>query len=299
VSRDRLFRTCQRAYFYNYYGAWGGWKEDAPARTRKLYILKNMKSLPMWAGSIIHDVIANALQRKTANNEDIVTQKLQSEARQQLREGWREAVNRRWEQYPKANNLHELYYGNQKTLPKEKTDRTKQRIYDCLAAFAESSLLKQILKAPYIQWKPIDELDAFTMENDLKVWCAIDFAYTASDNNLRIIDWKTGAEKQEELKLQLACYSLYAEQKWFTPIEHQRAAGVFLNENARISPYNIDAAALIEVKNTILESAEMMKAKLTDPEHNKAEEENFALCNNPSTCRNCNFKEVCPVELPA
>ena len=29
VSRDSTFRKCQRMYYYQYYGSWGGWNDDA------------------------------------------------------------------------------------------------------------------------------------------------------------------------------------------------------------------------------------------------------------------------------
>ena len=41
VSRNSLFSECRRAYYYNYYGSWGGWEANTSATTRKFYILKS------------------------------------------------------------------------------------------------------------------------------------------------------------------------------------------------------------------------------------------------------------------
>ncbi len=71
VSRDQLFKQCHRAYYYNYYGSWGGWERDASEETRKLYILKNIRTLAMWAGTIVHEVIAEALNRYARKNSPI------------------------------------------------------------------------------------------------------------------------------------------------------------------------------------------------------------------------------------
>ncbi len=57
ASRDRLFRSCPRAYFYNYYGYWNGWNDRADESTKLIYKLKKLQSLPLLAGSIVHDVI--------------------------------------------------------------------------------------------------------------------------------------------------------------------------------------------------------------------------------------------------
>jgi len=44
ISRDRVFQTCPRQYYFNYYGYWGGWETDAPERTRQIYVLKQLKN---------------------------------------------------------------------------------------------------------------------------------------------------------------------------------------------------------------------------------------------------------------
>lgn len=293
VSRDKLFRTCKRAYYFNYYGAWGGWDRNAPSRTRKLYTLKQIKNLPMWAGEIVHDVIAEALRGYAMQKKPISTGELQARARQKLRNGWREAVNRDWLQKPKKTNLHELYYGNGKSLPAEQTERVKRRVYNCLQAFAESAVLKEMLAASYLSWKPVDTLDSFMLDDHLKVWCAVDFAFVAPNGKLKVLDWKTGRERPDDLKLQLACYAQYVQQKWVTPIEQQDLQAIFLPDNARASNYEIRAAELIDAKDKILNSAAAMRAKLIDPATNEAREEDFPCSQDPQTCQQCRFREIC------
>lgn len=293
VSRDRLFRTCERAYYYQYYGSWGGWERDAPDRTRKLYILKNIKSLPMWAGEIVHSVIAESLRRYAMKKSPLTVAALQTEGRRKLRSGWLEAVNREWLHQPKKTNLQELYYGNGKTLPKEQTEKIRRKVNFCLENFSESTVLKEILAASYLNWKPVDMLDSFVLEGGLKVWCALDFAFVEPDGGLKVIDWKTGAERNDELHMQLACYAIYVRKKWHTDIANQRLAAVILPESARESLYSLDEQKLMEAQNQILESAAAMRAKLSDIENNIAEEENFAKCGNSRICQSCKFKEVC------
>ncbi|MFO7822087.1 MAG: PD-(D/E)XK nuclease family protein [Lentisphaeria bacterium] len=296
VSRDKLFRTCERAYYYNYYGSWGGWDRNADPHTRKLYILKQIKSMPMWAGQIVHEVIAEALRGYSMKKSPITTGELQARARQKLRNGWVDAVDRAWLQKPKKNNLHELYYGNGKTLPPEQTERIKKRVYQCLQAFAGSTVLKEMLAASYMSWRPVDTLDSFMLDDQLKVWCALDFAFVTPAGSLRVIDWKTGKERANDLRLQLACYAQYAQLEWMTPIEQQQLQAVFLPENARVSEYKISAEDLVSAKDTILNSAAEMRRKLVKPEANEAREEDFTCCNDAATCRQCKFREVCQPE---
>ena len=210
-----------------------------------------------------------------------------------MRSGWRDSVNQVWKQYPKKTNLFELYYGDGKHVPREETDAIKERVLECIDNFANSAIVKTIKSVPFLNWKPIDTLDTFAID-DLKVWCAVDFAYTDADGVLHIIDWKTGSEKKDALRFQLACYALYALEKWYVPVEKIAPHGVFLYDGARVSDFSVDAALLVSAKDQILTSAQAMKAKLKDVANNVAEEEDFPCNPNEFNCRNCNFREVCP-----
>jgi len=294
VSRDHLFQSCERAYYYTYYGSWGGWESDAPAATRKLYILKKHADPAMWAGGVVHGVIAEALRRHAMKRSPINAAELKAHAREKLRAGWLEAVNRDWEATPKKTNLFELYYGNGRTLPAEETERIKERVNSCLDAFADSAILREILAASYLSWRPVEQLDSFLLDGTLKVWCVIDFAFSDPAGWLRILDWKTGGEREDSLQLQLACYALFAADKWHVPVERQRVAGVFLREGARVSEYPVEPTTLIEAKDRVLTSAAAMRGKLADVEANLAREEGFSPCGKPWVCAGCNYREVCP-----
>lgn len=293
VSRAALFETCRRAYYYCYYGAWGGWEQGAPERTRLLYILKNIKTLPMWTGQVVHETIGEALERYARTGQPITAGELQTRARNRLRSGWLEAVQGEWRNQPKKTNLHELYYGNGKSLPREVTDAARQRVYECLDAFAASPVLREILAAPYLSWKPVDTIGSFDLDG-LKVWCAIDFAYTDTAGMTRLIDWKTGAEDRESLTTQLACYALYAVSEWGADLTRLRLHGVFLREGARVSEYPVQPELLVNAKDAILTSAAAMREVLDDPAANAASEERFPCCEDPGVCRRCNFRQACP-----
>jgi hypothetical protein len=60
-TRDEVFRTCPRQYWFAYYGYWNGWLENAPERTRQIYILKNLKNRHVWAGEKVHECIQRSL----------------------------------------------------------------------------------------------------------------------------------------------------------------------------------------------------------------------------------------------
>src|SRR5438309_12088224 len=65
-SRHEKFAECRRLYYFTYYGAWGGWRADAPPITRELYLLKKLSNRFQWAGNVVHDAIRDALTQARA-----------------------------------------------------------------------------------------------------------------------------------------------------------------------------------------------------------------------------------------
>ena len=299
VSRAQLFGNCQRAYYYNYYASWGGWAKDASPETVLAYQLKNVKPMILWAGSIVHDTIKEALSDFAATGRKPSTEALREAAVKRLRSGWLECINGEWRNAPsKKTNLFELYYGNGedygtcRKLPREETDAVRERVLNALDAFASAPVLKTILDTPTSRWKVIDELSFFTI-GPVKVWCAVDFAYTDADGILHIIDWKTGSEHKATLRQQLACYALFATKVWETPLERVRLHGVFLNDGGRLADYPVEPGLLESVTGQIQASYNAMRAKLTDPERNLADIENFPQSLSEYTCGTCAFRRIC------
>jgi len=306
VSRARLFRTCQRAYFFQYYGAWGGWDVQAPEQTRLLYILKNMTSFPLWGGSTVHDIIKDALVefRATRQMPDLPT--LQAAARNRLNAGWKQSRQKEWLQDPKkCTNLFEHYYAQDgEQVPPEEIAALRTKVFDALESFCNCGILQMLETLPPTQWGSIDTLSSFIAgilpaqdnapELPLKVWCALDFSYVDQEGFYHIIDWKTGAEHRDELRLQLACYALFAMETMRVPLEKIRLEGVFLNDGGRISTYDINNETLLAAKDQILKSAQAMRAKLQDPVANLADEETFACTIDTSVCTRCPYQKICP-----
>lgn len=306
VSRSRLFRTCQRAYYYQYYGAWGGWALDAPSQARLLYILKQMNSFPLWGGSIVHDVIRDCLKEFQATRVLPEVSALQEKARAKLNLGWKQSRNREWEKDPKhCTNLFEHYYAQEgQQVSNEEIAALRSKVFDALESFRNCDVLAAIQNLDNSHWGTIDLLSSFIVGElpateiapalQLKVWCALDFSYMDNDGILHIVDWKTGNEHKEELRQQLACYALYAMQTHHIPLERLSLEGVILNDGGRISTYEIKNDAIIAAKDQILNSANAMRAKLRDQVNNIAEEDDFLCTTNPAFCATCPYRQVCP-----
>ncbi len=298
ISRAQLFQECQRAYYYNYYASWGGWKKDAPADVRLAYLLKNLQRLVQWAGTIVHETIKEALANTAVHGEKLPLAKLQENAVQKMRNGWKEALDKEWISSPKKTNIFELYYGDGENygacrrLPRETTDAIKQRVLDCMEGFFYSPAVREIYQTSPEQWLAIDALDSFQID-DIKVWCAPDFAFKDAAGLFHILDWKTGSENTRTISQQLACYALYSMKKWEIPLEQIRIQGVFLKDGGRVQNYQLNAETIEAVQKQIQDSYRSMQEKLSDVKENLAKEEDFPRRLVESRCENCPFRRIC------
>ncbi len=365
ASRARLFRTCPRAYYYNYYGYWDGWSYRADDKTKLIYRLKKLQSMVLWAGSTVHDILEDILnmqkaigtgasepermeiyyqlkhlhslhhsetsrytdERKVKAEEEakaleqamqevndnqvpkLTSALLRSIARLKLRRGFKDSLSQK--KRPDAKKLYLFEHFYEEEIGKEKADRTSDKIYTALEAFCNSPAIADMLAMPPGNWKSVDELNKYNLKNiftnpddpdkyfynDIPVWCAIDFAYIDHNGDLWIVDWKTGKENKEELRLQLASYAIYAQQEWGFPLEKIHLCGVYLNEEARVSYYPVTAEDVAEARAGIADSCRGMLDLLDDQTENSASENNFLPVPEEFNCRYCNFKKVCPAAI--
>jgi hypothetical protein len=287
-TRHKLFHECQRAYYHQYYGYWDGWTDSAPDRARLTYRLKNMKTLPMWLGDIVHRMVERILV-DLRNRELNTLESYQKQSRDILNREWLQSVEKKWQWKPKYNlNLFEHYYGLE--ISAEERGAAREKVYRCLAHFMGSPLFEQLGALRPEQWKSIEKLEQFVV-GERPVYVKIDCA-TGSDGALTIHDWKTGKETEETIA-QLGCYALYAYHVWRIPLEKQRLVSFYLDGNT-VQEHVPTAAELIETKDFILSSMEKMIAMLdSGAEKNEASEEKFPMATRRSQCRRCFFRERC------
>ncbi|MBI4577591.1 MAG: PD-(D/E)XK nuclease family protein [Planctomycetes bacterium] len=295
LSRDKLFRECPRAYFFHYYGSWGGWDRRSGERPRLLYVLKRMSALDLWAGDLVHRVIEEACQRaRRAGPGDGADPEAQlGHARDRavalLRREWVDSQERRWEDAPKHYlNLFEHYYGT--PLPRERTDAIKERVLGCLGQFFRSSAWEEMRRTPAAGWLTIEALDSFPVEG-VRVYARPDLAQRRG-GRVVLYDWKTGRPRPDD-EDQLVAYSLYALHKgWAAALEEVEAVAAYLatGEWRRVE---LDGPRAEAVRARVREGARSMRALLDDPEANRGTEGRFPLTEDLAACRRCNFRAAC------
>ena len=199
-SRDEIFQTCPRQYYFNYYAYWGGWESNAPERTRQIYILKNLKNRFMWAGGKVHDCIKHTLKNLQRGISVLDVDEIVSITLDQMRDEFRSSRGKRYLLYPKTCALFEHEY--ELDLPDDQWKKTAEDVEQCLRNFYRSETFTMLQELPQENWLEVEDFSFFFLDG-IKIWAVIDCSFRTEDGVV-IIDWKTGRGTASDLSVQLS-----------------------------------------------------------------------------------------------
>lgn len=285
-SRHGKLEECARAYYYHYYGSWGGWERGAAALTKELYTLKKLTTRKAWAGSVVHDAIAEVLAEiqagrtpEPARTRNAVLERMRREFRESRAQDYRRR---------KAFGLQEHEYAED--VAPEEWKANADAVDACLAAFFSSRFPKVAAELSEAQWLPIDELGSFPFEGT-KIYAAPDFAYRTAEGGAVVVDWKTGLARQSDHE-QLLGYALFAEAVWGVPAARVTGLVVYLPAMDE-QQVKIDPAELQSFQGRMRASIEGMRGRLEDPAQNRAAIEQFPQTQSEEACARCVFRRPC------
>jgi len=288
-TRDEVFRTCLRQYWFSYYGYWNGWLEDAPERTRQIYILKNLKSRHAWAGEKVHECIQRSLNNIRRGIKVLPVDEIISITIKQMRAEFRSSRSKNYLKNPKTCALFEHEYGIEVT--EDQWKEMANNVEVCLRNFYASDIYDGLKSHPKEEWLEVEEFSSFHLDN-IKVNLVIDCAIKERDRVI-IYDWKTGKSIPEDLPIQLTCYALYAMEKWQIPPESLSIVEYNLSFNKK-SWFSVTKGQIEDIEEYIRGSIKDMQSLLIDVENNiPLEEDRFSKVEDGRVSQRCNFRKVC------
>jgi CRISPR/Cas system-associated exonuclease Cas4 (RecB family) len=290
ISRDRVFQTCPRQYYFNYYGYWGGWETDALERSRQIYILKQLMNRYMWAGSKVHDCIKHTLTNLQRGISVLEDDQIVSITLNQMREEFRSSRDKRYLTHPKTCALFEHEYDLD--ILDADWKRIAVDMEQCLRNFYGSETFDMLKELPKQMWLEVEDFSSFNLDNT-KIWAVLDCSFQTEDGGITIIDWKTGRKTSEDVSMQLSCYAMYATEKWGVDPEKVKLIeyNLLANQGAE---FTVGASEIENTKTYIAGSIADMQSLLVDVGENVPKEENaFQKVEDERTRANCNFRKVC------
>jgi PD-(D/E)XK nuclease superfamily len=291
-SRHEKFEECLRAYYYQYYGSWGGWDAPAGSPVRELYVLKKLSSRWQWAGSVVHDAIKQMLDRARRTGEFRSLDDVLSRAHRRARGDWAASREKSyWREASRIVGLVEHEYAE--PVPGPEWKRLWDEVIEgSLRAFYASPIFGAVRATPRERWLAVDELDSWTFDAT-KIWVAVDFAFTDGDGVVHVLDWKTGRAREVD-HTQVGIYVLYAQQKWGASPDAIMGELVYLSTpNADRVSVSVGGEALEGCKDAMRRSISAMQARLEDAMRNVARLEQFPQLPERDRCRRCPFRRPC------
>jgi hypothetical protein len=289
-SRDGIFNACLRGYYYHYYGSWNGWRHDAPADLRELYIMKNLQTIPMWRGTVVHQVVQEIVGGLREGRPLPVEQAL-TLARDRMQRDFEDSRTGRYRRRPnRICGLVDHYYD--KAVTGDVLQETMVAVEGCLRRVYGAGSYQTMLQRGPGSIVEVEKLQSMTMSGH-KVWVSPDVIASTGADKLMIVDWKTGASASSEgTRLQLAIYGIYAAQTY--GVDPNQLIGV--EENLRLGEAHVHALkeyVLDEARQYMKASILRMQSLLHDPERNVALMDYFPKTDKLARCMGCNFRRAC------
>mgnify|MGYP001168071259 FL=1 len=285
-SRNRLFRDCRKAYYFQYYASWGGWEKDANDFSKRAYLLKNIRTIDIWIGDIVHQVIKWLIEEIKASRDQSLDTAL-FHAKRTVKRTWEQSRSKSWEQNVKHNlNLLEHYYNCEPS--KDELTEKLRKITKSLNFFYNSGFYDYLKGIKPEEIIAIDSLDKFTFEG-VNVFAVPDLA--VKREKILLYDWKTGKSSQNDA-MQLSCYVLYGCSKWGADVDNFEITPVYLAKDD-LEYSSVGVIPIEEVKTYIRDSLSDMRSLLISVEKNEIDPNKCEKTIDKYKCPRCKFKQIC------
>lgn len=276
ISRYEVFDKCKRQYFYTYYG-----KYASAVPLYKINQLKELTSIPLEIGNVIHDVLEAFLKRLQKSDARIDEQRFFSYAHELAKS------------YFSGKTFLEIYY---KYLPVIEMAKIIEKIDICLNNFIHSPVYSWIFMAALHDrhlWMIEPDGYGETRLDGLKVYCKMDFLLPV-DDTIYILDWKTGKRDEHKHTMQLRGYSAAAAALFTIPSHKIFPRIVYLYPSFDEMEITVGDEEVQQLIALIHEQTETMYTFCSDVEKNTPREMDFFMQNpSPSLCRQCKYRELC------
>jgi hypothetical protein len=276
ISRYEVFDKCKRQYFYSYYSKF---VEGVPVY--KINKLKELTSVPLEIGNVVHDCIEAFLRRLQKSDSSIDEKRFFEYARSLARK------------YFSEKTFMETYYG---AIDKIDMDRVFEKIDKCLNNFINGPLYSWIYMVAIrdkSNWMIEPAGYGETRLDGLKAYCKMDFLLPVGDE-IHILDWKTGGKDEVKHSSQLLGYAAATNHNFNIPLKNIYPKIVYLHPS--YDELQVDCAKhdFSSLYNTIRQQTSLMYSYCENSEKNVPKSiDSFPASPSPSLCRQCKFQELC------
>ena len=279
-SRYNLFRYCERAYYFHYYGSWNGWDTYAPEQIKEAYRLKQLISKELWLNIVLKKSLLNAINSKPLSSRTFAAE-FEHKSHRVLSSDITSLYSEEWQNDPKKICIDKIYYKENSIDKITAWIRNKTAVK--VKLFRESKLFYELSSLPFPAFLDTNHPLSFT-QNNIQIWCSPDLMWTFH-GKLNILNLNNGSGWSFIAGLNM----LYARQNNNHVPSSIVCRTAFIDKDSYFSVYGIRSPK--EIMNIITDSSEEMRSRLTFDK--KAYIENFPKTTEQEKCQTCRFKAIC------
>jgi hypothetical protein len=302
VSESKLFRRCQRQWYFKHCVANAHAKKD-PLR-RRAYLLSKLQSISGWRGQLVDTVISKELVPALNQHRPVTLQQLKERAHQLFDAQLRCAREHRLHDAgfsPTALGeefaaFHCMEYG--KGIPDEDVERARAEVNAALTNLFELVELRESLKNARYR---VAQRALTLPHSEVTVRAVPDVIAFYDAAPPAIIDWKVHVFGLQDAWLQLGTYAvaLAASQHKDFPSSHDPWApeDVRLLEaqllNSVVREHRIEAQQFAEIQGYIAQSVNEILLVTGGRANGELRPDQFAVTSDPDVCGRCPFRAIC------
>ena len=275
-TRYETFSICKRRYFYQYYN-----KYDPDMPRREIQRFKDLVSIPLEIGSIVHQVFETLLSRLRQTPVSIDRVRFFTFAERLVEDRIKEAA------------FDEVVYGELKRV--DALD-LNPKVCECLENFMASERfdwLTQVAIETSAEWIIDPPGYGESRLGDQKVYCKVDFLFPMGEE-YHIIDWKTGKQDPEKHRRQLLGYSTWAAYHFEIDPDLVRPTIAYLHPQYQEVHEVFSGADLVSFEFQVRAETEEMYGYCRDiPMNIPLDKHEFPLIEDDRICAYCNYRGIC------
>jgi PD-(D/E)XK nuclease superfamily len=296
-SSERCFRRCQRQYFFREIAAWHNGRD--PLR-REAFVLKQLKSLETWRGSVVHTAIERFVVPYWKSRQPVDWNAVIQNAKALAARQFAFSSSRRF----RENGLSKSKAGDDYCAlqPHENGQVVSAESLNAVTGAIEGSLTKlsqmsDLLK--YIEGRPtyFTELAMSVNYNEARINGQIDLMFFRGFGQPTIIDWKcyeSVGGSDADLQTALYAWLLCKHPKWnVASPENVELVEVRLGREPMAIHHRPDASKFIDLEDRIFRSVEEIRSLCGDAVYTDQILSDFAFTENPNSCAYCPFRTLC------
>ena len=295
-STDKLFRRCQRQFFFAQIAAHHSLKE--PWR-REAFLLRQMKTLELWRGSLIHEGIQHYVVPALRKGDSLDWEMLAEQTIQRAKAQLAFSERKRYREPGISKTKNEDFCA---LIPHENGKGVSAEDFADVCSQIRTAF--QRLTSLTDLWEPLlgrkdcqAEKQIWVEFDDVKILVQIDLLFERSLGHPTIIDWKSyelGGDTDARLQTALYGWAVW-KSKLFSDLhdaeniellECQVQDGVVIKHECSLGVFD-------ELENHLYRSLNRIFSLCRTKKLTDAHLQDFAFTDNPNNCEHCAFRQLC------